>query len=117
MIVGANGENIYPEEIESLINNFKHVAESIVIQKKGQLVAMVHFNREELEQRVREMKADFTHKIDEKMEEISQMVDATINELADELKHYINTRVSKSSRIQALIIQPDPFEKNGNIED
>jgi long-chain acyl-CoA synthetase len=116
MIVGANGENIYPEEIESLINNFKHVAESIVIQKKGQLVAMVHFNREELEQRVREMKADFTHKIDEKMEEISQMVDATINELADELKHYINTRVSKSSRIQALIIQPDPFEKTATLK-
>ena len=116
MIVGANGENIYPEEIESLINNFKHVAESIVIQKKGQLVAMVHFNREELEQKVREMKADFAIKVDEKIEEISQMVDATINDLASELKHYINTRVSKSSRIQALIIQTAPFEKTATLK-
>jgi long-chain acyl-CoA synthetase len=116
MIVGANGENIYPEEIESLINNFQHVVESIVLEKKGQLVAMVHFNREELEQKIREMKVGFTNKMDEKIEEISQMVDATINDLADELKHYINTRVSKSSRIQALIIQNTPFEKTATLK-
>ena len=41
MIVGASGENIYPEEIESVINNFRFVAESLVIQQKGKLVAYV----------------------------------------------------------------------------
>ena len=52
---------------KSLINNFSHVVESIVIQKKGQLVAMVHFNREELEQRIREFeKADYEHRRVEK---------------------------------------------------
>ena len=35
MIVGSSGENIYPEEIESVINNFKHVIESVVIEQKG----------------------------------------------------------------------------------
>ena len=40
MIVGASGENIYPEEIESVINNFRFVVESLVIQQKGKLVAM-----------------------------------------------------------------------------
>lgn len=111
LIVGANGENIYPEEIESLINNFSHVVESIVIQQKGKLVALVHFDREELELKLKEIKSDLTHKVDDKLEEISQKVDKTINELADELKHYINSRVNKISRIQSLIIHPEPFIK------
>jgi len=35
MIVGASGENIYPEEIESIINNFRFVVDSLVVQQKG----------------------------------------------------------------------------------
>ena len=49
MILGSSGENIYPEEIESIINNFRFVSESLVVESKGKLVAMVHFNMEELE--------------------------------------------------------------------
>ena len=49
MILGSSGENIYPEEIESIINNFRFVNESLVVESKGKLVAMVHFNMEELE--------------------------------------------------------------------
>jgi len=116
LIVGSNGENIYPEEIESLINNFRHVVESIVIEKKGKLVAMVHFNREELEQKVRAMKVDLTHKMDEKIDEISQKVEETVNELAAELQHYINTRVNKISRIQLLLVQAEPFQKTATLK-
>jgi len=100
LIVGANGENIYPEEIESLINNFHHVVESIVIKKKGKLVALVHFNREEVEERVRGMTEGITHRVD-------QMLD----ELAAELQQHINKRVNKYSRIQLLVVHPDPFQK------
>ena len=35
IILSSSGENIYPEEIESVINNFRYVVESLVIQKKG----------------------------------------------------------------------------------
>ncbi|MCD6180212.1 MAG: AMP-binding protein [Bacteroidales bacterium] len=111
MIVGANGENIYPEEIESLINNFRCVVESIVIEQKGKLVALVHFDREELEKKLKSIKTDISHKVDDKFDEISKRVDETINELANELKQYINTRVNKISRIQSLIIHPEPFIK------
>ncbi len=111
MIVGSNGENIYPEEIESLINNFQHVVESIVVKKKGKLVAMVHFNKEELEQKVRGMKTDLSNKMDEKIGEVSQKVEKAMNELSAELQNYINTRVSKFARIQLLIVQPEPFQK------
>ncbi|QIA09176.1 AMP-binding protein [Draconibacterium halophilum] len=107
MIVGANGENIYPEEIESIINNFRHVVESVVIEKKGQLVALVHFNREELEQKVREMRSE----LGDRMDEISQHVDEKIDELSVELKDYINSRVNKFSKVQQFISHPTPFIK------
>lgn len=111
LIVGANGENIYPEEIESIINNFRHVIESIVLEKKGKLVAMVHFNREELELKIEEMKAELTNKVDEKIEKFTQKVDEAIDELAAELQQHINARVNKFSRIQLLVVHSDPFQK------
>ena len=111
MIVGANGENIYPEEIESLINNFKCVVESIVLEKKGKLVAMVHFNREELENKIQEMKSKVSQKMDNTLDDISTKVDKAMDELTLELKAYINAKVNKTSRIQMLISHPDPFQK------
>jgi long-chain acyl-CoA synthetase len=111
MIVGANGENIYPEEIESLINNFRHVVESIVLEQKGKLVAMVHFNREELEARVKEMTSNLSSKMDATIDDITKKVDDTIEELSIELKSYINSRVNKISRIQLLVPHPEPFTK------
>jgi len=109
LIVGANGENIYPEEIESLINNFRHVVESLVVEQKGRLVALVHFDREELEKKYQDMKNGLSNKID--IKGITQKVDETINELTTELKQYINVRVNKFSKIQSMISHPDPFKK------
>ncbi len=111
MIVGANGENIYPEEIESLINNFKCVVESIVLEKKGKLVAMVHFNREDLEKKMQSMKSSISQKMDNTLDDISNKVDKAMEELTIELKAYINSKVNKTSRIQLFISHPDPFQK------
>lgn len=107
MIVGANGENIYPEEIESLINNFRHVVESLVIEQKGKLVALVHFDREALEKKWNEMATEFSHDV----KEMAQKVDETITELNSELKQYINERVNKFSKIQSFHAHPEPFKK------
>ncbi len=63
MILGASGENIYPEEIESVINNFRFVVESLVIQQKGKLVAYVHLNMEELEKKYQNLKQDMAKQI------------------------------------------------------
>ncbi|MGQ1909607.1 AMP-binding protein [Marinifilum sp. RC60d5] len=100
MIVGASGENIYPEEIESVINNFKHVLESVVVEKKGKLVAMVHFNYEELEQQYKYMK-----------KEVENYVDQTVDDLIKELQIYVNSRVNKFSQVQMVVAQVDPFQK------
>jgi long-chain acyl-CoA synthetase len=99
MIVGSSGENIYPEEIESIINNFKFVIESLVVQKKGKLVAMVHINMEEFENRYDHLKG------------IAERLEEKRNELLNELKEYVNHNVSKYCRINQVVLQPVPFQK------
>ncbi len=42
MILGSSGQNIYPEEIEQKINNLPYVSESLVVERDGRLVALVH---------------------------------------------------------------------------
>jgi long-chain acyl-CoA synthetase len=100
MIVRSNGENVYPEDIESVINNFRHVVESLVIEKKGKLIALVHFNQEEIEQRYKHLKDDVANYVDQKIEELRL-----------ELQEYVNARVNKFSQVQLVIYQPDPFDK------
>ena len=105
MIVGASGENIYPEEIESVINNFRFVVESLVIQQKGKLVAMVHLNMEELETKYQNLKEDMSEKYEGKKEE-----------LLAELKEYVNSHVSKFSQINKVVLQPNPFQKTATLK-
>jgi long-chain acyl-CoA synthetase len=105
MIVGASGENIYPEEIESVINNFRFVVESLVIQQKGKLVAYVHLNMEELEKKYHHLKDDMSRQFEEKKKE-----------LLAELKEYVNSKVSKFSQINKVVNQPNPFQKTATLK-
>ena len=100
MIVGASGDNIYPEEIESVINKMRYVMESLVIEKKGKLVAMIHLNMEEIEQNFKVMKSDAQQYVQDKSDEILKDIQKKVNE-----------EVNKFSRIQQVILQPNPFEK------
>ncbi len=50
MILGPSGENIYPEQIEDVINSHELVAESIVTEDKGRLVALVHFDETKIKE-------------------------------------------------------------------
>jgi long-chain acyl-CoA synthetase len=105
IIVGASGENIYPEEIESVINNFRFVVESLVIEQKGKLVALVHLNMEELEKKYQHLKQDMSEKFEEKKEE-----------LLAELKDYVNSQVNKFSQITKVVLQPVPFQKTATLK-
>lgn len=42
MILGPSGQNIYPEEIESIVNNMPYVVESLVIEEEGKLIALIY---------------------------------------------------------------------------
>lgn len=47
MILSSSGQNIYPEEIEAKLNNMPYVSESLVVERDGKLVALVHPDYEE----------------------------------------------------------------------
>ena len=100
MIVGASGENIFPEDIESVINKMRFVMESMVIQQKGKLVAMIHLNMEEVEKQFKTLQEEAKHFFNEKVEEI----------LAD-IHKKVNEELNKFSKLQAVVLQPVPFEK------
>ena len=48
MILSANGQNIYPEELEAIINNQPFVAESVAVDRGGKIVALVYLDPEAL---------------------------------------------------------------------
>ena len=49
MILSANGQNIYPEEVEAVVNNQSYVAESVVVDRGGKLVALVYLDQKAME--------------------------------------------------------------------
>jgi long-chain acyl-CoA synthetase len=103
MIVGASGENIYPEEIESVINRMRYVVESLVVEKKGKLVALIHLNMEEIEHQYQSFRHDaelFAEKINQKRLEILK-----------EIQEKVNAQVNKFSKLQQVMFHKDPFEK------
>jgi len=95
MILGASGENIYPEEIENVINNYSGVNESLVMERNGKLVALVKFD-------------DNVLNWDQAAEE--KFLD-NVNAKKKALLDYINKHVSKSSKVNDVEVMRDPFEK------
>ncbi|MDU1892277.1 MAG: AMP-binding protein [Dysgonomonas sp.] len=49
MILGGSGQNIYPEEIEDLYNNSPYVAESLIIEENGKLIALIYPDKDYLQ--------------------------------------------------------------------
>lgn len=102
MIVGPSGENIYPEEIESVLNSHVFVADSLVTEKEGRLIALVHFNRDELEARYEELKYDWEMKKD--------AWEKRIEELKKEVLDYVNSQVNRFSRLSEVVEEKEEFE-------
>ena len=49
MILSSNGQNIYPEEIEAVLNNQPYVLESVVVDRSSKLVGLVYMDKEKME--------------------------------------------------------------------
>ena len=103
MVVGPSGENIYPEEIESVINNQSMVLESVVYEMRGVLVARVHLNYEELEKYYGELRQSARN--------MQVQMNELVNEKLNEIKTKVNDEVNKFSRLSKIIEQQSPFEK------
>ena len=74
MIIGANGENIYPEEIEAIINDNDFVLESLVTQKGNNLIAKVYFNYDQIAQLIdfRELEVSIRRNISAKYQKLNE---------------------------------------------
>ena len=46
MILTANGQNVYPEELEAIVNNQPYVSESVVVDRAGKIVALVYLDKD-----------------------------------------------------------------------
>jgi long-chain acyl-CoA synthetase len=108
MILGSNGENIYPEEIEAVLTRHRLVAEAIVYELKGKLVAKVHFDYTELEKYIDQLKESAKH-----FQEDMQFL---INNILEEIKIYVNSEVRGFSKVSLILEQPIPFEKTPTLK-
>ena len=100
MIVGPSGENIYPEEIEMVINDLDSVSESIVVDRDGKLVALVQLDENAIGWKI----AD-EEKLFDRMEEIRKNIASQVNKV-----------VNKASQISKVVIMKEPFEKTATMK-
>lgn len=91
MILTASGQNIYPEEIEAKLNNMPFVAESLVVERDGKLVALVYPDYDALDR--------FDVSVND--------MDGTMVNVRNEL----NKLVAPYERISKIILMPNEFEK------
>ena len=94
-IVGPSGENIYPEEIEQVINNIEGVEESLVMERDGKLVALVKFSDNALDWNLASE--------DKWFEELDRRKQAVLD--------WVNKTVGKNSKIGEVDAMKEPFEK------
>jgi long-chain acyl-CoA synthetase len=91
MLLGANGQNIYPEEIESTLNSVDYISESVVFDSKGKIIALVHPDNEVVS-----------------AENLS--AEDLIAKL-DLIRMEINAQLPSYSQIAQIKIHPEEFEK------
>ena len=89
MLLGSNGQNVYPEEIEDKLNSMPMVTESIVIQRGDKLVALVHSENDEM--------------INFSQEELQNIMEENRNNL--------NKQLPAFSRISAIELHEKEFAK------
>ena len=103
MIVGPGGENIYPEDIETVLNSHVYIADSIVTEQQGRLVALVHFNRDEIESMIDDWREEWTSK--------KEALEAKTEQLKKEIMDFVNAKVNRFSRISEVVEEKDDFAK------
>jgi long-chain acyl-CoA synthetase len=91
MILGASGQNIYPEEIEAKVTNLPFVAECVVTEREGKLVAMVYPDLEAL-----------------KTENIA---DDELPKIMEENRNKVNGELPKYEQISKIDLVKEEFEK------
>jgi long-chain acyl-CoA synthetase len=92
MILGASGQNIFPEEIESKLNNMPFIAESLVIERNKKLVALVY--------------ADY-----ESLDSMGLNNSENIKTIMDENLKNLNATLANYEKVGSIQLYPTEFEK------
>ena len=103
MILGPGGENIYPEDIESVLNSHVCIADSLVTEQEGRLVALVHFNSDEIEAMLDNWRDEWNS--------YKEAWEAKTEQLKKEIMEFVNAKVSRFSRISDVVEEKDGFIK------
>ena len=91
MLLGPNGQNIYPEDIEYLLNDMPYVSESLIVQQNGKLVGLIY--------------PDFD-------EAFANGLNTTdIERIMEENRNRLNESLPTYSQISKIKIYPEEFEK------
>ncbi len=91
MLLGPSGKNIFPEEIEAVINNMDYVSESLVIMDDGKLVGLIHPDFDML-----------------KKDNISEEKFA---EMLDGIRKSVNDKIPEFMAVTKFRIHPEEFAK------
>ena len=91
LILGPSGENIYPEEIESKINNLPHVMESLILPDDNKLVALIYPDYEAIDKEGIRMK--------------------DLPKILEEGRNEINSELPKFKQVTRFKLYPHEFEK------
>ena len=91
MFLSANGQNIYPEELEAVINSRPYVAESVVVDRGGKLVALVF--------------------LDQKAIDDAKLTPETVSDIPEDIRRSSNKKLPGYSQIAKVEIVTAPFEK------
>ena len=121
MILGASGENIYPEEIEAVLNASPYVLESLVYGDEKGLTALVHLKPEVLENlsaraqdRVEGAEvaaASLAAAVGHAAHQAGESAEKAAASILDRIKKETNGRLAAFSRIAKVELQAEPFEK------
>jgi long-chain acyl-CoA synthetase len=100
VLIGSGGENIFPEQIEAIINESEIVMDALVMQREDdKLIARIHLDYELVE------------KIFDMSELSDEQAKEKITVLLEEIRIEVNKKVSAYSRMVKFIEQIEPFVK------
>lgn len=91
MILTANGQNIYPEEVEAIINDQPYVGESLVVDRASHLIALVYFDQDAISK--------------------AGLDAETVADLPEKVRTGANKKLPGYSQISKVEVQELPFEK------
>jgi long-chain acyl-CoA synthetase len=99
VIIGASGENIYPEIVEQLLQQSPFIMECVVYSQRGRLLAKANLDSDVLDQEMTKRGLD------------SSQSGAFITEVLEEVRKSVNQQLPSFSYLQQIIEHPEPFEK------